>query len=377
MAFFGRRNRKQEPEESPEYLAREAEMDRLTAAEPEPTVVSIEDLAKSIAPPMREALSNGDLGAYDALYQALASSEERVMWLNAATWYVDDIGEQGRRELLERCLRHNSAASLMLASNIALSCAFDERGSGTADQVTDAGKLGFASWNERARDLMEQSAKLSNYTDPFAYILGHGATVGGGTESSLEHAKKWQAIDPWNPMGWNNLIRQLDARWSGDTTILPQIALYIAENAPEGHPVLAEAVYALNQHWNTLWTFGELSTTDADKAVWQTDHGVHVVWTAFERFAGKYEGGIRAISLWDMFAYGLSLAGLHEEALSVMRQQQSVCIEQRWSMRYTTPEEGYEFRRRRAIRVSYRRAHPLPEDAHEDVEWGPKGAPVL
>ena len=70
MAFFGRRNRKQEPEESPEYLAREAEMDRLTAAEPEPTVVSIEDLAKSIAPPMPEALSNGDLGAYDALYQA-------------------------------------------------------------------------------------------------------------------------------------------------------------------------------------------------------------------------------------------------------------------------------------------------------------------
>lgn len=374
MGLFGRRKRNQEPQHSPEYLAREAEIDRINDAGPVARAISQSEIGRAFTPPLIQALRNRDMQAFDSLYHATSNQEERIVWLNAARDYQAD----DKLALFQSCLQQNTGPSLMLAANIALDLAFEDRGEGTADTVTAEGAQGFADWNARARDLMQRSAQASNHTDPFAFILAQGATVEGGPQAMLDHAQQWQAIDPWNPMGWSDLARGLDARWSGDLELLPRMAVHLAENAPEGHPALVEALATLDQHWDYLWTFGELAPAEADELVWRSDLGLHVVTTAYERFAGKYQGGIRDNRHWDLFTYSFSMAGLHEEALALMRQQNGVLIAERWAGRYESPEAAYNSRRWKAIQATYRRQHPLPEDAYDDeLDWGPRGKPVM
>lgn len=326
-----------------------------------------------VSQPAIQALDQADFRKLDELYAAQPDSEHRVVWWHALRNALPDAGVGLRQAMFERALEHESAVSLSLASNLAVLFGFDARGEGTADTVTIEGRMGFEQWNARGRELMERAAELGGHADPFAYIIGHGASV-TDDDSGLAHAKKWQAIDPWNPMGWADLLRQQDARWSGDWTALPRMARYVAEQAPAGHPVLAEVVSMLNQHWFTLRSFGELSSDDAQAAAWRNAESAYTVGHAHAKFASAYEDGIRALRHWDRFAFGLAEVGLHEECLAVMRRQQGKFVAL-WQDRYRDPADIYGWCRAEAIQVSTRRANPLPEDANDDVDWGPKGSP--
>lgn len=374
MFFFGRR-KKQEPRQSETYLARQADIEALIAAEPAPREAMDEEMWGHVYQPAIHAFDNADFGKLDELYAAQPDSEHRVVWWHALRNAVSEASVSRRQALFEGALQHESAVSLMLASNLAVAFGFDVRGEGTADTVSVEEHISFEEWNARGHDLMERAAELGGHTDPFAYIVGHGASV-TDDDCGLTHAKKWQAIDPWNPMGWADLLRQQDARWSGDWTALPRMAKYVAEQAPAGHPVLAEVVSMLNQHWFTLRSFGELSSDDAQAAAWRNAESTYAVGHAYAKFASAYDDGIRAVRHWDRFAFGLAEVGLYEELLGVMRRQRGVYCAL-WQDRYRDPADIYGWCRAEAIQVTFRRANPLPEDAHDDVDWGPKGPPTV
>lgn len=96
----------------------------------------------------------------------------------------------------------------------------------------------------------------------------------------------------------------------------------------------------------------------------------------FAKFARAYEDGLRALRLWDRFAFGLAEAGLYEELLGVMRRQKGRYYAL-WQDRYQDPAHTYGWCRAEAFQVSFRRARPLPEDAYDDVDWGTKGPPIV
>lgn len=250
MVFFRRRKNREQPK-SEAYRARQAEIEAMIAAEPAPREVTEQEMWGEIITPALQALANADFGRLDELYSALPNSEHRVVWWHALRNALPEYSGGRRQALFEGALQHDSAITLMLASNLAVLFGFEARGEGTSDTVTIEGGFGFYGWNARGHELMERAAELSGHTDPFAYIVGHGASI-TDDDCGLTHAKKWQAIDPWNPMGWAELLRQRDARWSGDWQALPLMVRYVAEQAPAGQPVLAEVVAMLNQHWFTL-----------------------------------------------------------------------------------------------------------------------------
>ncbi len=345
----------------------------MIAAEPAPREVTEQEIWGNVFNPAIQALENADFGKLDELYAAQPDSEHRVVWWHTLRNALPEYSGGRRQALFEGALQHDSAVSLMLASNLAVLFGFEARGEGTSDTVTIEGGFGFYEWNARGHELMERAAELSGRTDPFAYIVGHGASI-TDDDCGLAHAKKWQSIDPWNPMGWAELLRQQDARWSGDWQALPLMARYVAEQAPDGHPVLAEVVSILNQHWFTLRSFGEFSSEDATAAAWRNAESAYTVAHSFAKFSSAYEDGIRALRLWDRFAFGLAEAGLYEELLDVMRRQKGRYYAL-WQDRYRDPAHTYGWCRAEAFQVRFRRARPLPEDAYDDVDWGPKGAP--
>lgn len=374
MALFGR-SRQSEPGKSEAYLARQAHIQALIAAEPEPRFVSASEMWGHVTGPAHQALDEIDFGKLDGLYSAQPDAEHRLVFVHELRNALDESQGFRQRELYRRALEHQSALSMMLASYLAIIFAGEARGQGTLDAVAEEGKLGFEDWNARGKEIMERAAELSQYSDPFAYIVGSSAAI-ADEDSGISHAKKWQAIDPWNPLGWDGLLYQQDARWSGDWTALPRMARYVAEHAPAGHPVLPEVVTILNRHWFTLRSFGEMSSEDAQAAAWRNNGAAYTLSLAFSKFASAFQGGIRQVRHWDRFAFGMSEAGLFEEALTAMRELRGRYYVL-WGERYQDPVRAYRASREEAFNVAYRRANPLPEDAYDSVDWGPKGPPAL
>lgn len=376
MALFGRRRRTPaEPERSPEWLAREAEIERRIAAEP-PMVWAPDAATSPYAERILETLRTGGLAALDAQYASL-DGLERSMWANDA---VDAVLGLDQRRLLQASEQHGSAVSLMLATGLAVGIGFEERGEGLGGDLSGGQRSGFESWLEHARALGERAHEAAGGDDPHPLITAQAATVTLGAEAAIAHSQRWQAIDPWNPMGWLRFMAQMDARWLGNADSLPQMAVHLAERAPEGHPVVPLSCRILGQHWHTLFTFGEMRDADADALVWRGELGRRVTGAAWERFAqargaGRGEASSWDWSAWDWLLYGVQAVPVHSWAAAVFHHQQGRIATGAWEQRFSDPLAAATTRRARAIRVVTMHERPLPEDADADIDWGAEGPP--
>lgn len=107
---------------SPEYQARDAEIQRQIAAEPRAHRIYLPEVfERSGGGKKKDAgatLLTGDFARLDAKYRAMEGNlEDRMRWLELIAWTIEDFTNAGRlQKLCERFTLHGSAASLMIAS---------------------------------------------------------------------------------------------------------------------------------------------------------------------------------------------------------------------------------------------------------------------
>lgn len=116
MGLFDR-CKKPQVQTSPEYQARDAEIQRQIAAEPRAHRIYLPEVfERSGGGKKKDAgatLLTGDFARLDAKYRAMEGNlEDRMRWLELIAWTIEDFTNVGRlQKLCERFTLHGSAES--------------------------------------------------------------------------------------------------------------------------------------------------------------------------------------------------------------------------------------------------------------------------
>ncbi|NLT29802.1 MAG: hypothetical protein GXX86_04990, partial [Propionibacterium sp.] len=164
MALFGRRRRTpSEPPRSPQWLEREAEIERRIAAEP-PITWADTSFTDPYAGFIATALQAGDFASLDARYAGLTGLD-RAAWGESTTVAVTELLGPSP-QLLGAAESHGTVASLLVAITVANDLGFESRGTGMAHEVSHDQRSGYEAGLHHALQLAERANSLSGGTDP-------------------------------------------------------------------------------------------------------------------------------------------------------------------------------------------------------------------
>lgn len=205
----------------------------------------------------------------------------------------------------------------LLRARLDFEKASEIRGTATADRVDEEAWPQILSLAEVAVQLSQHA--FAQTQDPAALVMCQLYGLLAEYDCmSIFH--QWHELDPWNLMGWRYLSNASDERWSGDPELQLNLAGYLAESAPEGHPVLGVVLDMLFQRMQYQLIFEETVPSHyfAARREFYADPDIRaLVLLAWQRFRSAPD--VReAQEICGRFMQALSLAGEDAAAFEAM-----------------------------------------------------------
>lgn len=258
-----------------------------------------------------QAIQTQDFGQAVRIYDdpALNSRDRSELLVRA-----NDI-LKGKEQWCHAIVDSNHPLADLLCALATFHEAIQARGTGTADTVEEsAGEV----WLRKSEEACVHAQKAwQKNGDPTALVLQQYFSIGVEHVDCMTFFNSLHKVDPWNEFGWRMLINSSDERWSGDPELQLNLAGYLAENAPEGHPALGVVPAFLYRRFEYLMIFernGE-SHEQIRNSFYSLEHVREILKLAWDRYSAQAPVNPSNYRAYSEFMQALSLAGYHQEAM--------------------------------------------------------------
>jgi hypothetical protein len=191
-------------------------------------------LDPGVGDPLARELA-GDVGRAD-----MSRTNELLLQLREGRWddrdfYCDILGERSLRQVLDAWCEHDagSQVAFLLRGRQAIAWAWEARGKGSSDTVSDEGWNLFHQRLRLAEADLAQAARLDPADPtPYVYMLTTARGLGLGPEAARQRFQAVLDRDPRHFNGNKQMLTTLTEKWGGSHDAMFGFARSAAEASP-------------------------------------------------------------------------------------------------------------------------------------------------
>jgi hypothetical protein len=237
---------------------------------------------------LRKMLKGADMSRFTAKLKGMREGawDDRDFWLDivapSALEPVMDAWIAGGNEL---------ALGHLIKGRAHIAWAWEARGSGTADAVTDDGANLFEQHLRKAEADLLAAAELDPADPtPWAYLITVARGLGHGADVARDRYDQAVRRDPAHWTAHFQMLLLLCAKWGGSHDSMFAFAREAASRMPEGHDLGALVIMAHIERW-LYFSFDD--DTQGEKQYLKNAEAARECLTAYQRSVGSPQAHLR------------------------------------------------------------------------------------
>ncbi len=240
------------------------------------------------------------------------------------------VSEEGRSEYYDAWLkeRPDSAIAWMVSGFQNIHWAWDARGGGTADIVTNVGMQLFYSRLNEAHDAFGRSVNLdSQYADPYVGLMTVAMGTGWEREQLWDYFAKALVRSRYCYSAHSQMIHAVAEKWGGEPGEMFSIASKAVVSAVNDTPLVGILAEAHIEQWLYL---GMCEQDDEAEVYFRTTEVRQDLINAYEKMKGAKVDSYQMIQALNNFTFCFYMGGMNELAKEAMIRLEGRVLEHPW-----------------------------------------------